>query len=526
MDHLSSIFDGDFSVISQSLDNRHWIVLYLLDDGPSGYYHYDRVRREGKFLFPIEEDLEELPLAPMHPVVIESRDGLELVSYLTLPTWTDPDGDGRPGDPMPMVLLVHGGPWARDEWGPNPQHQWLANRGYAVLSVNFRGSMGFGKEFLNAGNKEWAAKMHDDLIDAVNWAIEEGVADPDRIAIMGSSYGGYATLVGLTFTPDVFACGVAFAGPSNLITQLESIPPHWASAVDMFRTRVGDHRTEEGRAFLRDRSPINHVDRIKRPLLIGQGSSDPRVKQAESDQIVHAMQARDLPVIYLLYPDEGHSFASVNNQRSFHAVAEAFLASCLGGRFQPIRDSFRNSSITVPVGAEQIAGLEKLPSPAMPMATYRDDPQEAADYNLRGLAYYQHGEYQEAILDLNEAIRLDPQYAEAYNNRGAAYGDLGHHRRAIQDYDEAIRLDPRLALAYNNRGVAYIKLNQHQRAIEDLNQAILLDPEDAQAYANRAISYTFLRKDTAAQHDTERSVALGFDRAFIESAIEEAKWQR
>ena len=160
-------------------------------------------------------------MAPMHPVVIESRDGLELVSYLTLPTWTDSDGDGHPGDPVPMVLLVHGGPWARDEWGPNSQHQWLANRGYAVLSVNFRGSMGFGKQFLNAGNREWAGKMHDDLIDAVNWAIEEGVADPDRIAIMGSSYGGYATLVGLTFTPDVFACGVAFAGPSNLITQSE-----------------------------------------------------------------------------------------------------------------------------------------------------------------------------------------------------------------------------------------------------------------------------------------------------------------
>ena len=186
----------------------------------------------------------------------------------------------------------------------------------------------------------------------------------------------------------------------------------------------------------------------------------------------------------------------------------------------------RGYYISAPVGSEQVAGLEKLPSPAMPMATYRDEPQDAVDYNLRGLAYYQHGEYQQAILDLNQAILLDPQYAEAYNNRGAAYGDLGHHRRAIQDYDQAISLDPQLTLAYKNRGVSYTILNQHQRAIEDLNQAILLDPEDAQAYANRAISYTFLRQDTEAQVDTERSVALGFDRAFLESAIEEAKWQR
>ena len=348
MVHLSSILDGDFGVISQSLDNRHWIVLYTLGDGPSKYYHYDRGRHEGEFLFKTsQEGLEEPPLAQMHPIVINARDGLELISYLSLPTWTDPDGDGRPGDPVPMVLLVHGGPWARNYWGYDPQHQWLANRGYAVLSVNFRGSDGFGKQFLNAGNKEFAGKMHDDLIDAVNWAIEEGVADPDRIAIMGSSYGGYAALVGLTFTPDVFACGVAFAGPSNLITHLESIPPYWAPAVEIFATRIGDHRTEEGRTFLRERSPLTHVDRIKRPLLIGQGSNDPRVKQSESDRIVQAMQAKDLPVIYLLYPDEGHGFASVNNQLSFNAVAEAFLSSCLGGRFQPIGDSLRDSSVTV-----------------------------------------------------------------------------------------------------------------------------------------------------------------------------------
>ena len=183
---------------------------------------------------------------------------------------------------MAMVLLVHGGPWARDEWGYNLQHQWLANRGYAVLSVNFRGSAGFGKSFINAGNQEWAGEMQQDLIDAVDWAIAERIADPDRIAIMGSSYGGYAVLVGLTFTPEMFACGVEFAGPSNLVTFLNSIPPYWTPIIEMFATRVGDHRTERGQAFLEERSPLTHVDSIIRPLLIGQGTNDPRVKQAES----------------------------------------------------------------------------------------------------------------------------------------------------------------------------------------------------------------------------------------------------
>ena len=256
-----------------------------------------------------------------------------------------------------MVLLVHGGPWNRDEWGYNPEHQWLANRGYAVLSVNFRGSTGFGKEFINAAIKEYAGKMHDDLIDAVTWAVEEQVADPDRVAIMGGSYGGFATLVGLTFTPDTFACGVDLAGPSNLITDLESNPPYLAWAVEFFATRVGDHRTDEGRAFLRERSPLTYVDRITKPLLIAQGANDPRVNQAEAEQIVQAMQERGLPVTYLLYPDEGHGFSSVSNARSFNAVAEAFLSECLGGRSEPFGEAFESSSITVPVGAEHIPGL-------------------------------------------------------------------------------------------------------------------------------------------------------------------------
>jgi len=356
-EYLKGVADGDFEVLVRTLDDRYWIVAYIVDDGPVRYYRYDREAGQAEFLFTNRKDLEGLPLAKMHPVIIEARDGLKLVSYLTLPVWEDPDGDGRPTRPLPMVLSVHGGPWARDSWGYNPEHQWLANRGYAVLSVNFRGSTGFGKAFINAANREWGGKMHDDLIDAVEWAIREGIADPDRVAIMGGSYGGYAALVGLTFTPEAFACGVDIVGPSNLVTLLESIPPYWEPAVELWATRVGDHRTEEGRKFLLERSPITYVGRIRSPLLIGHGANDPRVKQAESDQIVKVMQEKGIPVTYVLYPDEGHGFARPENKLSFNAVTEAFLAECLGGRYEPIGDDFEGSSITVPVGAEYVPGL-------------------------------------------------------------------------------------------------------------------------------------------------------------------------
>jgi dipeptidyl aminopeptidase/acylaminoacyl peptidase len=335
-----------------------------MDNGPVRYYRYDREGQQAHFLFSNRKALEGMPLAKMSPVVIASRDGLNLVCYYTLPVGSDSNGDGRPDEPLPMVLVVHGGPWARDVWGYNAWHQWLTNRGYAVLSVNFRGSTGFGKTFINRSTREWGAKMHDDLIDAVHWAIQQGIADADRVAIMGGSYGGYATLVGLTFTPEMFACGVDIVGPSNLVTLIESIPPYWQPQVELWTTRVGDHRTEEGRAFLTKCSPLTYVDRIQRPLLIGQGANDPRVKQTESDQIVQAMQEKNIPVTYVLFPDEGHGFARPENRLSFNAVAEAFLSECLGGRYEPIDDDFKGSSITVPIGADVLPGLtEALPSP-------------------------------------------------------------------------------------------------------------------------------------------------------------------
>jgi dipeptidyl aminopeptidase/acylaminoacyl peptidase len=273
-----------------------------------------------------------------------------------------------------LVLDVHGGPWARDDWGYNPTHQWLANRGYAVLSVNYRGSTGFGKQFVNAANREWAGKMHDDLIDAVNWAVDRRIALRDKVAIMGGSYGGYATLVGMTFTPEVFACGVDIVGPSSLVTLLQNVPPYWIPLMPVMERRVGSVATEEGRGELLERSPLQRVEAIKRPLLIGQGANDPRVTQLEADQIVQAMQAKQIPVTYVLYPDEGHGFSGEQNRMSFNAVTEAFLAEHLGGAYEPIGDDFAGSSIHVPTGAADVPGLaaaltadrQQMPPPSKP----------------------------------------------------------------------------------------------------------------------------------------------------------------
>jgi dipeptidyl aminopeptidase/acylaminoacyl peptidase len=359
IDHLNANLQGQWYVASQSQDNNMWILVNDAVVDPVSYYSFDRSSKTLTKLFSTRPALDDAPLADMHGVEIPSRDGMTLVSYLTLPVGSDTDNNGKPETALPMVLNVHGGPWARDNFGYRGDHQWLANRGYAVLSVNYRGSAGFGKNFINAADREWGGKMHDDLIDAVKWAVDSGIAQQDKVCIYGGSYGGYATLVGLTFTPTTFACGAELVGPSNLPTFLATIPPYWESSRPMWRRRLGDDSTPEGIEFLKSRSPITKADQIVRPLLIGQGANDPRVVKAESDQIVAAMKAKNIPVTYVNYPDEGHGFARPENRTSFYAITEAFFAQNLGGQFEPVGDDFKGSSLEVLEGAEHVPGLKE-----------------------------------------------------------------------------------------------------------------------------------------------------------------------
>ncbi len=322
---LRNFHRGNFGVINRDDADHIWLVHYDVDDGPIHYYAYDRRTKQASLLFTNRRALENVKLARMRPIRFRSRDGLAINGYLTLPP-------GIPAKKLPTVLLVHGGPWARDSWGYNGKVQWLANRGYAVLQVNFRGSRGFGKKFLNAGNREWGGKMHADLVDGVRWAVRKGYTDPKRVAIAGEAYGGYAALVGLTETPDMFACGVDIVGPSNLITFMESIPAYWKAVEPILFDRVG-HPVKDAE-LLRARSPLFNVDRITKPLLIAQGANDPRVRKEESRQLVEALKKAGKPVEYIEYPDEGHGFTKPENRLDFYGRAEKFLAQHIGGRFE------------------------------------------------------------------------------------------------------------------------------------------------------------------------------------------------
>jgi dipeptidyl aminopeptidase/acylaminoacyl peptidase len=324
-DRIRDIHEGDFSLVSRNDADDTWLIAFNVDNGPIPFYAYSREAQSATFLFDNQPELSKYTMASMQPIAFTSRDGLTVHGYLTLPTGVDAKN-------LPMVLNVHGGPWARDGWGYNPEAQWFANRGYACLQVNFRGSTGYGKNFLNAGDHEWGRNMHNDLVDAVQWAIAQGTADAKKVAIYGGSYGGYAALVGATFTPDLFCCAVDIVGPSNLVTLIHSVPPYWATFLATFHKRVGNPDTEE--EFLKSRSPLYKADQIKIPMLIAQGANDPRVKQAESEQIVAAMQSKGIDYEYMLFPDEGHGFAKPANRIKFYAAAEKFLAQHLGGRYE------------------------------------------------------------------------------------------------------------------------------------------------------------------------------------------------
>ncbi len=351
---LAAYGPGDPQIVSRSLDNRT-VTAFLERDAASGeYVLIDHAAGGVRPLFTQRAALAQIRLRPLEPVVIPARDGLKLNGYLTMPA-AQPSAMQK----LPMVLVIHGGPYWRDSWGFNSAHQWLASRGYAVLSLNYRGSTGFGKAFVTAADHEWGGKMHDDLIDAVQWAIGRGFADPKRIGFYGGSYGGYSALMAATKTPDVFACIVDLFGISNLMTFMATIPPYWGPWFSIWKNRLGDPATEAGRAFLRERSPLNHIERATRPILIAQGMRDVRVVPAESEQMVKALQARHVPVTYLTFPDEGHGFVRPENRLAFTAVAEAFLAKHLGGQYQPLGTDFAGSTIKIETGGELVPGLPK-----------------------------------------------------------------------------------------------------------------------------------------------------------------------
>ena len=320
---IRALHRGDPDIIAHDHSDMVWLVAFTNDTGPIPYFLYDRQRREGRFLFDHRPELSQYELVPMEPFSFQARDGLTIHGYLTFPP-----GVGRKN--LPMVLNVHGGPWARDVWGFDPEAQWLANRGYLCVQVNFRGSTGYGKAFVNAGDREWGNAMQNDLTDAVEFAIGQGWADRERVAIYGGSYGGYAALAGVTFTPDLYRCAVDIVGPSNLKTLIETIPPYWQPQIALFHQRVGNPETDA--EFLWSRSPLSRAASIKTPLLIAQGANDPRVKQAESEQIVAALRDAGIDYEYMLFPDEGHGFAKPENRLKFYAAAERFLARHLGGR--------------------------------------------------------------------------------------------------------------------------------------------------------------------------------------------------
>jgi dipeptidyl aminopeptidase/acylaminoacyl peptidase len=319
---IRKLHSGDFGIMDRDHADRTWLVGFTADDGPVAYYSWDREAKKGKLLFTHRPELEDYELAKVEPFQFTARDGLAVHGYLTFPPGVDRTD-------LKTVLNVHGGPWARDAWGFNPESQWFANRGYLSVQVNYRGSTGYGKEFLNAGDKEWGGKMHDDLIDAVNWVVEKGYTDAAKVAIYGGSYGGFAALTGATETPDTFCCAVDIVGPSSLKTFIEGVPEYWKPMLNMLHRRVGNPETEGD--FLWSRSPLSKVDKIRIPMLIAQGANDPRVKQEESEQVVAAMKEKGIDHDYMLFEDEGHGFAKPENRLKFYAAAERFLSRHLGG---------------------------------------------------------------------------------------------------------------------------------------------------------------------------------------------------
>lgn len=349
---------GDFEIKDMSRDGKVWVVKFQGDLETFRYAIYNRNMKQINLMPPGEPPLKDR-LTKMHPKIIKSRDGLDLVCYLSVPSWLD-NGEGKVPSPIPLVVDVHGGPWARDDWGYNPLHQLFANRGYAVLSVNFRGSTGFGKRFRNAGDGEWGGKMHNDVMDAVDWAVEQGIADPERMAIMGGSYGGYEVLTTMHKEPGKFKCAVEMVGISDLKVFYDAVPEFWKTEKQHWIRAIGGNPdTSEGLEHFRQLSPVTHVDKMKTPLLIAHGKNDMRVSYENAKLIADALVKNNVPVTLCSFPDEGHGLYNINNYRTFYLSVQHFLAKWLDGEAEPYNNTIMSTSMKVEVGIENVPGLEE-----------------------------------------------------------------------------------------------------------------------------------------------------------------------
>jgi dipeptidyl aminopeptidase/acylaminoacyl peptidase len=358
-DALRAMDLGEIEIESRSLDDRTWIVSFMRPDYPVRYFLYERSSGKTTALAVSTPQLAALKLSNMYPLVTKSSDGFELVSYIAYPSWVDLDAKGIPSAPQRVITFIHGGPSdERAEFGFAPLLQWMTNRGYAVFVVNFRGSPGFGKAFMNAQHHEWGGAMNRDVLEQVQYLIDRKIADPKHIAVFGGSYGGYETLVAMTLSPTVFTCGNAVVGPSNLETFVDpkTLPPDWSA--ESLYALLGDPRTAEGKKLLKERSPFNYAGQTKGDMLIVQGANDVRVPTREAEQVVAAMQKAGVHVTYLLYPDEGHGIIRTENNRSFLAISEVFFGQCLGGRYSTLSQELEGSSVKVPAGIEYIPGLK------------------------------------------------------------------------------------------------------------------------------------------------------------------------
>lgn len=412
--HLQKEFPGkEISFASSNKNEDLFLISVYSDTDPGAVYLYDMKTRKTTFQYRPRKGLNPDLLAPMQIISYPSSDGLTIPAYLTLP-------QGSTGKNLPLVVNPHGGPWARDYWGYNSYAQFLANRGYAVLQMNFRGSTGYGKKFIDAGNKQWSKLMQDDITWGVKYLTDKGIVDKKRVAIFGGSYGGYATLAGLTFTPDVYAAGVDVVGPSNLITLLKSIPPYWESGRKEFTERMGDYDTPEGEAFLKSISPLTHVDKIKAPLMVVQGANDPRVKKHESDQIVVAMREKKLPVEYLLAMDEGHGFHDTKNNMAYLAATEKFLATHLGGRYQESMSpeiAERLEKITVDINSVKV---ETAPTAAIsPLKTVATPTEKIVVYDM-----ILEAQGQKMNFDYNVALKKDGANWKVTENAKTPFGEM------------------------------------------------------------------------------------------------------